>query len=154
MFDPVQPFHDIDHPRQSAHPIDVSHPEGRANARLPTEGRRPRSFPRSYKTFATRSSRASPDERYDSNLENAARLVGPRGLFLPLLAGAALLLNGCSSIDRLLNIGEQPKLSSIEKLRYSARLAKQAMFTGVKRTHDPTRAESHSKIATQLLPSL
>jgi anaerobic magnesium-protoporphyrin IX monomethyl ester cyclase len=47
-----------------------------------------------------------------------------------------------------------PKLSSIEKLRYSAQLAKQAMFTGVKRTHDPTWGENHSKIGGQLLSSL
>jgi flagellar L-ring protein FlgH len=38
----------------------------------------------------------------------------PRLRALLLLAGAAVLLNGCSSIDRLLNIGEQPKLSSID----------------------------------------
>ena len=30
------------------------------------------------------------------------------------LIGAALLLNGCSSIDRLLNVGEKPALSSID----------------------------------------
>jgi radical SAM superfamily enzyme YgiQ (UPF0313 family) len=47
-----------------------------------------------------------------------------------------------------------PKLSSIEELRYSAQLAKQAMFTGVKRTHDPTRGERHNKIGAQFLSSL
>jgi flagellar L-ring protein precursor FlgH len=30
------------------------------------------------------------------------------------LIGSALLLNGCSSIDRLLNVGEKPALSSID----------------------------------------
>lgn len=48
-----------------------------------------------------------------------------------------------------------PKLSSIERLRYSAKLAKQAIFTGVTRpTHDPTAGESRSKIGAQLLSSL
>jgi flagellar L-ring protein FlgH len=65
MFDPAQPFHDTNQPRQSAHPA-------------------------------------------------GARSADPRSLFALLLASAALLLNGCSSIDRLLNIGEQPKLSSID----------------------------------------
>jgi flagellar L-ring protein FlgH len=36
----------------------------------------------------------------------------PRRLFG--LAGVAVLLNGCSSLDRVFNIGEQPKLSSID----------------------------------------
>src|SRR5712691_11141006 len=31
-----------------------------------------------------------------------------------VLVGTAVLLNGCSSIDRLINIGEQPKLSAID----------------------------------------
>src|ERR1700722_3571541 len=33
---------------------------------------------------------------------------------LPGLVAVATLLNGCSAFDRLINIGEQPKLSSID----------------------------------------
>src|ERR1700678_4348033 len=38
--------------------------------------------------------------------------VQPR--HVPWLAAVAVLLNGCSAFDRLMNIGEQPKLSSID----------------------------------------
>src|SRR6202453_1597473 len=38
--------------------------------------------------------------------------VKPR--HFPALAGIAFFLNGCSALDRLANIGEQPKLSSID----------------------------------------
>jgi len=38
--------------------------------------------------------------------------VRPR--HLPALVGIAMFLNGCSALDRLINIGEQPKLSSID----------------------------------------
>ena len=40
--------------------------------------------------------------------------VDPPSRRVLALVGIALLLNGCSSIDRLLNIGEKPALSSID----------------------------------------
>src|SRR3979409_424957 len=38
--------------------------------------------------------------------------VKPR--HIPGLVAAAMLLNGCSAFDRLINIGEQPRLSAID----------------------------------------
>src|ERR1700728_4480545 len=38
--------------------------------------------------------------------------VKPR--HFPALAGIAFFLNGCSALDRIVNIGEQPKLSAID----------------------------------------
>jgi flagellar L-ring protein precursor FlgH len=40
--------------------------------------------------------------------------IGPQQCRVLALIGAAFLLNGCSSIDRLLNVGEKPALSAID----------------------------------------
>src|SRR5215470_6698747 len=54
---------------------------------------------------------AFPVKLHHWRQHKSRRLFSP---VIPNLVAIAMLLNGCSAFDRLINIGEQPKLSAID----------------------------------------